>query len=190
VVSAALAALRAYRPTLSASDAERILMDTANASAAGRTLNVAAAFRAAGLRAIVDAYSPPRAEAPTSAYREPVPAPRTLAQVQVVIHDRAADPSQRPAERLERPVLRRVTFRKRVLRVELRQPPNGVRACFRIDGRAYHRSTGTLLVRVRGWRQIMVFYEGVRGSRSPQLRIQRRAIRSALTHSTAERTER
>ena len=44
-----LTALRAYKPELTPDQAEQLLTSTADTSGAGKVINVAAAFRAAGL---------------------------------------------------------------------------------------------------------------------------------------------
>ncbi|MEA2270153.1 MAG: hypothetical protein QOC64_2763, partial [Solirubrobacteraceae bacterium] len=58
VVSSVLAALRAYKPSLTVAEAERLLLDTATPGGAGRRLDAAAAFRAAGLTSYVTSSDP------------------------------------------------------------------------------------------------------------------------------------
>lgn len=58
VAAAAISALRSYRPDLSPDAADQLSVATATQTPAGPHLNVASAFRAAGLGAVVDA-SPP-----------------------------------------------------------------------------------------------------------------------------------
>jgi hypothetical protein len=65
VAAAAVSALRSYRPDLSPDAADQLLLSTATPTPAGPLLNVAAAFRAAGLASIVDS-SPPLGTPPTS----------------------------------------------------------------------------------------------------------------------------
>lgn len=57
-VAASLAALRDHRPDLSVDQAEQLLTSSARPLAGGRMLDTAAAFRAAGLGALVDEHTP------------------------------------------------------------------------------------------------------------------------------------
>ena len=63
-VAGVVTALRSYRPDLSVEQTESLIRATATPTPAGPVLNAAAAFRAAGLGAIVDAYRPPAPGAP------------------------------------------------------------------------------------------------------------------------------
>lgn len=101
--AAVLVALRSYRPDLTALQAEQQLLSTAHD---GR-LDVAGAFRAAGLGEIVDAGTAaiPRAEPPPAA----LVAPTSLTR------------------RVPRPSVRRVTWRKGTLDIALRTLPKGAR---------------------------------------------------------------
>ncbi|MDO8208944.1 S8/S53 family peptidase [Conexibacter sp. CPCC 206217] len=58
VAAVAIDALRSWRPELSPDDAEHLLLSTAVPAAGGGRLDVAAAFRAAGLAAVVDSAPP------------------------------------------------------------------------------------------------------------------------------------
>jgi len=58
VTAAAISALRSYRPDLSPDAADQLVVATATTTPAGRVLNVASAFRAAGLGTLVDASAP------------------------------------------------------------------------------------------------------------------------------------
>jgi hypothetical protein len=101
--AAALVALRSYQPDLSAAQAEQQLLSTAHN---GR-LDVAAAFRAAGLDQVVDAGT---AAIPRP---EPPPAPPVA-------------PTS-PTRPVPRPSVRRVTWRRGVLEIVLRILPKAAR---------------------------------------------------------------
>ena len=101
--AAVLVALRSYRPDLTAIQAEQQLLSTAHN---GR-LDVAAAFRAAGLGEIVDAG--------TAAIPRPEPPPGLLM------------PPSSPTRRVPRPSVRRVTWRRGALDIVLRILPKGAR---------------------------------------------------------------
>ena len=75
LVAGVLTALRAYKPELTPDQAEQLLVSTADSAGAGTVINVAAAFRAAGLGAMVDAYHPPTPAPP------PTPGTITLGTV-------------------------------------------------------------------------------------------------------------
>jgi len=64
VTATALAALRSWRPELTADDAEHLALTTAIAGPDGARINVASAFRAAGLGAVVDSAPPVGAPPP------------------------------------------------------------------------------------------------------------------------------
>jgi len=167
VASAALAALRAYRPDLTAGQAEDLLLTTARTGTAGRTLDVAAAFRAAGLGHLVDAYRPPHT-APSGTAQAPQPgAPmRDAPTVSVQPAPEAARPRA--------PRLRQLRHRNGRLTVVVRGVPRDGSAVFRLDGRGYRRAAGILVVRVKRWRRVSVVVEDVWGERSKPLVVSRR----------------
>jgi len=107
VAAAAVSALRSYRPDLSPDAADQLLLSTATPTPAGPLLNVAAAFRAAGLASIVDSSPPLGTPPPTSS--PPDDGRRDLA----------------PKSRLPRPKarVRRVPGHPRRLGVRLRNLP-------------------------------------------------------------------
>lgn len=119
--AAALSALRSWRPDLGADAAEHLLLAGARASPSGPFLDVAGAFRAAGLGAVVD--TAPRLGAPPP----PPPAP--------------ADEGRRdlapPPQRLQRPraAVRRSPKRPLRLEVRLRNLPRGAAASVAISTR-------------------------------------------------------
>ena len=131
VVSAVLAALRAYRPDLSVEQSETILLSTA---ASGR-IDARAAFLHAGL--------------PVLSRAEPVTPPPSFAATR----PRAAvtDASKHPLVDLgvRPPRLRSATFRRGLLRVRVAGVPDYGRALFTVGSRKYARSSGLLRARLR-----------------------------------------
>jgi hypothetical protein len=153
VVSAVLDALRSYRTDLSPADAESLLISTADVIGPWRTLNAAAAFRAASIPVSIDPQQAPRvcvgspaaaASAPGSTATPPVddfpdipsaaPAP-VLAGVGAVTPPIVAQPSVAAAPR-------RGAHRPGV-RVDVRRRG---RIIIRVSGR---RSSDVAIVRVR-----------------------------------------
>ncbi len=104
-----LVALRSYAPTLTAAQATQLLVSTTHN---GR-LDAIAAFRAAGLGAIVDAGA--------AAVPRPSPTPPAA------MPPSAADPGAAPPAALARPRLHRATWRRGVLTITLRSLPKGSR---------------------------------------------------------------
>jgi hypothetical protein len=105
-VAGVLVALRSYAPTLTALQATQLLVSTAR----NGNLDASAAFKAAGLGAIVDAGTAaiPKPPPPAVAVAPPVPA--------------AAPPVA-----LARPRVKRATWRRGVLLITLRSFPSGAR---------------------------------------------------------------
>src|SRR3954453_23990215 len=64
LVAGVLTALRAYKPELTPDQAEQLFVSNADTAGAGKVINVTAAFRGAGLGAMVDAYHPPPPQTP------------------------------------------------------------------------------------------------------------------------------
>lgn len=138
-----LAALRDARPDLSVERAERLLIDTARPTAAGRLLDAAAAFRAAGRGDLVDAYRPPAAESPTipgSPGAQPSGSPPAQR-----IHTATCAP---PRWCLIPSLLSVERRNHRLLVLELERVPRGSRVHVRVDGRLVARARRTT-VRVR-----------------------------------------
>jgi hypothetical protein len=142
IAAAALAALRTWRPDLTPDEADRLLNETASPSVWGRSLNLTAAFVAAGFGAIA---APPLVPTPT-----PQPSPPPQAKPQLV----------KP----------RITTRsrghgsKRVLSVKASNRPKGARLTARvyIRGRggklrriaSQTRRSSIVRIRVRSWRRV------------------------------------
>ncbi|HEY8584413.1 MAG TPA: S8 family serine peptidase, partial [Capillimicrobium sp.] len=168
-VSAVLAALRSYRPSLSPEAAENLLVEHARNGAAGAILDAGAAFAAAGIETGSDGIgagtcsSPPTGGGGAPAPPSPSPAPATEAPLQPEEPPQdehtisTPDGSPTVQRRVLRPVLRRLTYTEGVLRVRVSGVEPGDRACFVVDGRSYWRSSGHLRVRVPRWRRVMVY---------------------------------
>jgi hypothetical protein len=131
-VAGVLVALRSYRPDLTPAGAEALLLDTATLASGGRLLNASAAFRAAGLGALVDAYRPPAVGPPAS----------------------ACDARRRVCAR---PRAVRVTRHGRRLTIRLAAVPRGAVVMVSVDGHRRLRTRArTLRLRVRHFRRIAI----------------------------------
>jgi subtilisin family serine protease len=128
IVTALLAALRAYRPDIDASTAEQLLMRAAT----GGRVNAARAFEASGLGWLVRPQATPTASQPAL---PPLPAP--------VSGDALTEIGVRP------PKVRSASYTRRTLTVSLSRIPDFGFAVFRVDGRTYRRHKGHLRVRLR-----------------------------------------
>jgi hypothetical protein len=166
IVSAILVALRSYRPSLAATDAETLLLRTARDTTEARVVDAEAAFRAAGLGEIVDAGN---SRIPRSSEGAARPAePHT---------DRAPAPSGSPP----RPRLRflRRTVRKLLIRVANR--PSGAtvtatvrfmagRGEFRSRTRTAERAADAISIHGRGrWARLELRFRAATGETSPAL---------------------
>jgi hypothetical protein len=170
LVAATLAALRTYRPDLTPQAADAQVLSTATVVDSGRVLNIAGAFRAAGLTALVDA-----AEDPPAAPALDTGQPRSTT---------SPAPRDRHPARLPRPQLAvhvRPSHGGRLLRIEARNRPS--RAVLRI--RIYARPTGEfagefarcvahrsrqssqIRVHVRSWVRVTARYVDPEHARSP-----------------------
>jgi subtilisin family serine protease len=152
VVSGILAALRSYRPELTAADAARVLVETADRTSAGPVANAGAAFRAAQLDHLIDAYKPP--------------APSIYAgggARNVTVDD----------DRPTKPRLLAAAFKRGVMRLRVARPRRDSQALFRVNGRSYLRRSGVLVVRARAWRSVSVSIEDKWGARSKPLTVRR-----------------
>ncbi|MBE2317788.1 S8/S53 family peptidase [Solirubrobacter sp. CPCC 204708] len=140
IVGTALAALRTWRPDLAPAIAEQLLNETGTATLAGRRLNLAAAFTAAGLSTVVQ---PPATPATVPPPVQPTPKPR-LVKPRVT-----------------------VKFRARVLTVRVRNRPAGTTVQVRVyvrNGKRLRRvatrsrQAATMRIRVRRWSRVVVKY--------------------------------
>jgi hypothetical protein len=101
LTAAALAALRSWRPELSAIEAEQALIDSARTAPGGRLMDVAAAFHRVGLGVVVDANQPaagarPSLRSPSSAMSARLPRPRVRVRAMRVHQGVIVDASNRP----------------------------------------------------------------------------------------------
>jgi subtilisin family serine protease len=167
-VAAVLVALRSYKPALTADAAEKLLTDNARRTNAGLVLDAAAAFRAAGLGALVDAYVPPPqpdggGSSPPPGGPEQVVTKVDVTHVPDVVDDKPVKPKAR-----------KVALKRGILTVQVAKPPGGAVAVFRVGGRSYERKNGKLtLKKVRSWRPVTVFIEDQWGVRSDSLKVRR-----------------
>ena len=153
VVAGILAALRSYRPDLSGGDAEQLLVATAQRTSAGPVVDASAAFRAAGLAHLVDAYK---------VVAVPVDAPGDAT-------DARFGSGQRPAK----PRLIAASYRRGVMRLRVAKPRRGSDAIFKVNGKSYVRSSASLTARVRSWKSVSVVIEDRWGVRSESLTVHR-----------------
>lgn len=198
VVSAVLAALRSGRPDLTPDQAEQLLLDNADITGAGKVLNAAKAFEAAGLLTAEQAAttypanpctvppivgggaaaggsgggggggggkSDPKSEPAPAAV--PAPAPDPVAPTPIVnVELPTSDPFE--ALRPVKPTVRKVNYRRGVLRVRVGGFRQGEKAYFKVTRRVatrrgrrmktttYVRSRPTLTIRVKRWQKVTV----------------------------------
>jgi subtilisin family serine protease len=143
IVSAVLAALRAYSPTpLSPAAAEKLLAEHAQTAPAGKVLDVATAFRAAGLGAVA---ATPRPAAPTAPAVVPGPVPT----IQYIEAPGATRTDSLAEIGVQKPRVRSSSYRRGVLSVVVSGVPDFGRALFTVDGRSYARASGKLRLKLR-----------------------------------------
>jgi len=198
IVSAALNALRSYRPSLSPGAAEEALVASARVVNGVRVLDVAQTFVDQGLGALVADAS--RDAAPCEVVvtasnagasgpavgtvshdgrdeRQPTEQdnvvihapPVTAPMVSVPLPDIDAMPLGAPP----RPTLKRITFRRGHLRVAVWGPRAGDVVTFTVDRRRFVRTSSRLDVRVRSWRTVTVRLRRPGTGSSPSLVIRR-----------------
>src|SRR3954451_8572351 len=146
VVSGVLAALRSYRPDLTAAAAENLLTSTARTLGAGKVLDAAAAFRAAGLGAIVNTPAPPppattAPAGPTNVFDEPA----------LVVREVTAPVPGDPLAALgvRNPKVRSASYRGGILRIWVSGVPDFASAVFTVDKRHYTRASGSLRLKLK-----------------------------------------
>jgi Subtilase family len=159
LVAGVLTALRAYRPELTPDEAEQVFTSTADRLGAGKVINVAAAFRAAGLGPMVDAYRPPPPAVP--------PAP-------VVINVSTVCPDGRAL--CQKPQLGRATRRQGTLTLTVTAVPPGAFLQARVSNRWHSSTTASVTLRLRRWKRIFLRFAGIDGDRSPSLVIKPRDL--------------
>ncbi len=142
IAATALAALRTWRPDLTPDDADRLLSETARPSPWGRSVDLTAAFVAAGLGAIA---APAPAPAPTP---QPSPTPQakaTLVKPRITTRSRGSGA-------------------KRTLTVKASNRPRGAKLTVRVYVRGHGgklrrvasrtRRSSVVSIRVRTWRRV------------------------------------
>jgi hypothetical protein len=124
-VSAVIASMRAYEPTITVSEAEQCVTST---EVRGGNLDVAQAFRACDLGAIVDQGNAAYADGvPSAGSQKSAPAPSTPP---AILPAQTATPLVLPAPRLGP-----VTFKRRTLGVHALNLPTGARMTLRVARR-------------------------------------------------------
>ncbi|HWV87581.1 MAG TPA: S8 family serine peptidase, partial [Capillimicrobium sp.] len=197
VVSAALNALRSYKPELTPDAAEQALISSARIVNGVRVLDVAQTFIDQGLGALVAAGANADA-APceavvtgssagagaggaaggvTAVRDEPaepelvlVPSPPVAAPMVSVA---LPDGDERTADVPDRPALKHITFRRGRLRVAISGRRTGDVVTFTVDRRRFVRRASRLDVRVRRWRTVTVRLRRPDAGTSPALVIRR-----------------
>lgn len=176
-VAAVIVALRSYKPELTAGQAEQLLLATARPTSAGPVLDASAAFRAAGLGALVDAYvapEQPNGDGSASGGNDTPPVPPAGGPEQIVTKVDVTHVPDVIDEKPAKPKTRKVTLKRGTLQVQVSNPPRGAVAVFRVGGRSYERKNGKLtLKKVRSWRPVTVFIEDQWGVRSDSLKVRR-----------------
>jgi hypothetical protein len=160
VVAAVLHALRSYRADLSPAEAEAILLNAARRSEAGAVLDASAAFRSAGLEALVESYQRPESS---------IASPNAVSPIAEV--PRAADTIT--TRRVPPPILVKARFRGGRLSVWVR-PAGRLPVVFRVGARKYVRKNGVLNVAARRRDKILAWHEDEWGVRSSVLRVRQK----------------
>lgn len=195
IVSAALNALRSYKPSMTPEEAEQALIASARIVNGVRVLDVARTFIDQGLGTLVAAGANPQSAPcevilsggdsngaaggtrPPKAEDDPPPNPEVVAVpapavdaplISVALPDDAA-PKLAP----ERPTLRRLTFRGGRLQVVIDGRRAGDVVTFMVDGRRYVRRSSRLGIRTRSWRTVRVSIRRPGAGPSPTLVIRR-----------------
>jgi Subtilase family len=157
LVAGVISALRAYKPELTPDGAEQLLV---GAAAGGNIIDVAAAFRAAGLGAMVDAYKPPPAVTP--------PRPPIINVGTVCPDGRVLCQAPRLA----------MTKRNRgKITITVTSVPPGAFLQARVSRRWHNSTTSSVTLRVRHWSRIVLRFGGLDGDHSPSLSVRPRDLR-------------
>jgi subtilisin family serine protease len=156
IAATAVAALRTWRPDLTPAQADQLLIEHARQGPPGRSLDLTAAFTAAGLGHVAP---PLPADPPPPAPPAPAPAPQAK-------------------QRLPKP---QITTRsrghgaKRVLTVKASNRPRGARLAVRVYVRgrggklrrvaSRTRTSATVTIRIRSWRRVTATFSDPTGTR-------------------------
>ena len=140
--------------------AEELLSSTADTAGGAKVINVGAAFRAAGLGAMVDAY-----QAPTP----------TLPPTPAVINVGAICADGRVL--CEKPTLADARRQRDKITLTVRSVPPGAFLQARVRRRWHNSTTNTVTLRVKHPRKIILRFGSIDGDRSPSLTITPRDLR-------------
>jgi hypothetical protein len=162
LVAGVVTALRAYKPELTPDQAEELLTTTADAVDAGKVINVAAAFRAAGLGGMVDAYQPPPPARP------PTPAVITVG---TVCPDGGVLSCQRPK-------LASATRRRGKVTLTVETLPTGAFLQARLTGRWHTSTSPSITLRAKHWKKIVLRFASIDGEHSDTLTVRPRDLRN------------
>jgi hypothetical protein len=161
LVAGVITALRAYKPELTPDQAEQLLVSTADSTGAGQLINVAAAFRAAGLGALVDAYHPPTPAPP------PTPGTITLG---TVCPDGGVLSCQKPQLVAGKRTHGKVTLTVAVL-------PSGAFLQARLKRRWHTSPSPSITLKIRHWKEIRLRFASIDGEHSHTLTVRPRTLR-------------
>ena len=156
-----LTALRAYKPELTPDQAEQLLLSAADTARAGKVINVAAAFRAAGLGAMVDGYHPPPPQTP------PTPAVITVG---TICPDGGVLSCQKPklADGKRKPG-------KVILTVASLPPGAFLQA--RVKRRWHTSTSSSITLNAKHWKKIQLRFASIDGEHSHTLTVKPRTLR-------------
>jgi hypothetical protein len=153
LVAGVLTALRAYKPDLSPEQAQQLLLSTADTSGRGNVMNVAAAFRAAGLGTMVDAYQPPALATP--------PRPAVIG-VGTICPDGGVLSCQRPK-------LTAAVRKHSKIRLTVGALPSGSFLQAKVTRRWHTAAGASITLNAERWRKILLRFGSIDGERSRSL---------------------
>jgi hypothetical protein len=161
LVASVLTALRAYKPELTPDQAEQLLVSTADNAGAGKVIDVAAAFRPAGLGGMVDAYQPPPPASP------PTP---TMITVGTMCPDGGVLSCQRPK-------LTAAKRRHAKLTLTVAALPSGAFLQARVKRRWHTSTSSSITLRPKRWKTIHLRFASIDGEHSHALIVRPRMLR-------------
>jgi len=153
LVAGVLTALRAYMPDLSSDGAQQLLLSTADTSGPSKVINVAAAFRAAGLGTMVDAYQPPTSGTP--------PRPAVIG-VGTICPDGGVLSCQRPK-------LTAAVHKHGKVTLSVAALPSGSFLQAKVSRRWHTAASTSIRLKVGRWRKILLRFASIDGERSRTL---------------------
>jgi Subtilase family len=162
LVAGVVTALRAYKPELTPDQAEELLTTTADTAGAGKVINVAAAFRAAGLGAMVEAYQPPPPATP------PTPAVITVG---TVCPDGGVLSCQRPK-------LASATRKRGNVTLTVETLPTGAFLQARVTRRWHTSTSPSITLLAKHWKKIVLRFASIDGEHSHNLTVRPRDLRN------------